>query len=343
MLRAPITRDGVQNAVAEFDALGRAAFLERYGFSPARDYFLVHEGRQYDSKAVVAVAYKWASSGEGRALTAKELSGGKDHAAKLLRSLGFTVMGADRNADWTWDEHVLALDLYMTNPTSPSGKGSPEVAELSRLLNQLGAQSGVAMSDKFRNANGVYMKMMNFRRFDPMFQAQGKVGLGRGSKGEQGVWDFYKDDLVALRAAAAAIKEAIGRGAAQPDGLIPGNKTSIIVMRQSIQRTTRYANGQIVERTAKNKELRMNPEELEQHLANLLDRQGNRCAVTGIPFHFHGPYADRHLLPSPDRIDSDGHYEQGNLQIVCQFVNFWKSSMADVEFRRLLQLVQDYG
>jgi hypothetical protein len=46
------------------------------------------------------------------------------------------------------------------------------------------------------------------------------------------------------------------------------------------------------------------------------------------------------LLPSVDRIDSNGHYEAGNLQVVCQFVNFWKGSSDNEEFKRLLMLVR---
>ena len=90
----------------------------------------------------------------------------------------------------------------------------------------------------------------------------------------------------------------------------------------------------------KNNELRMNAAALENLIACLLDVQGDRCALTGIPFDFPGPDADRNLLPSVDRIDSDGHYEAGNLQIVCQFINFLKSGTADEEFRRLLMLVR---
>ena len=75
-------------------------------------------------------------------------------------------------------------------------------------------------------------------------------------------------------------------------------------------------------------------------IADLLDRQGGRCALTGIPFHFREPEADSNLLPSVDRIDSDGHYEAGNLQIVCRFVNSWKGDTAEEEFRRLLLLVR---
>lgn len=75
-------------------------------------------------------------------------------------------------------------------------------------------------------------------------------------------------------------------------------------------------------------------------MRELLDIQGDRCALTGIPFHFHGPDADKNLLPSPDRIDSDGHYEVGNLQLVCRFLNFWKGATDNDEFIRLLAMVR---
>ena len=84
----------------------------------------------------------------------------------------------------------------------------------------------------------------------------------------------------------------------------------------------------------------MTPEELEKHIASLLDVQGDRCALTGIPFQFHGPDMDKNLLPSVDRKDSNGHYEVGNLQIVCQFINFWKGDSDNEEFKRLLMLVR---
>ena len=125
-----------------------------------------------------------------------------------------------------------------------------------------------------------------------------------------------------------------------PGRVLGGREKSIIVMRHSVENTVRNANGQIVERTVKNKELRMTPAELEKLLGSILDLQGNRCALTGIPF-FVGPDADDNLRPSVDRIDSNGHYEHGNLQIVCQFINFWKGDSDNEEFKRLLMLVRD--
>ena len=43
---------------------------------------------------------------------------------------------------------------------------------------------------------------------------------------------------------------------------------------------------------------------------------------------------------SLDRIDSSKHYESGNLQEVCKFINKWKGAMANEDFRRLMELVR---
>lgn len=125
--------------------------------------------------------------------------------------------------------------------------------------------------------------------------------------------------------------------------VLGGRETSIIEMRDSVLNTVRNANGQLVERRLKNKELRMSSIELERLIKSLLDLQGDCCALTGIRFHFHGPEADVNLKPSLDRIDSSGHYEHGNLQIVCRFVNFWKADDDNEEFKRLLNLVRAEG
>lgn len=118
---------------------------------------------------------------------------------------------------------------------------------------------------------------------------------------------------------------------------------SIVAMRRSVEKTVRNDHGQTIERIVKNKELRMTATALTELLRSLLDRQGNCCQLTKIPFHFAGPEADDNLQPSVDRIDSNGHYEANNLQIVCRFVNFWKGDSDNEEFKRLLALVQGEG
>jgi hypothetical protein len=49
----------VRQAIAEFDRLGQDAFLSTYGFRKARDYFLIHNGQPYDSKAIAGVAHQY--------------------------------------------------------------------------------------------------------------------------------------------------------------------------------------------------------------------------------------------------------------------------------------------
>ncbi|MFC9159470.1 hypothetical protein ACFTZ8_01300 [Streptomyces fungicidicus] len=74
MRRGAITRESVLKAIAEHNKMGREAFLEEYHFGKARSYVLVHDGEEYDSKAIAGVAHKW---DQGRALAPGEFSGGR--------------------------------------------------------------------------------------------------------------------------------------------------------------------------------------------------------------------------------------------------------------------------
>ena len=201
------TREDVLKAVAEFDRLGREEFLDRYGFGKAREYLLVIDGREYDSKAIWGAAHGYAAG--ARALRSDEFSGGQSAAAGELQRLGFEVTSPARNPDWSWDEHVLALELYMAHREHLPGKTHPKVLELSVLLNQLGERKGLRTLSTFRNADGVAMKLQNFKRFDPYYLDQGLSGLSRGSGGEQPVWEKYVADAVALAAAANVVRVAI--------------------------------------------------------------------------------------------------------------------------------------
>lgn len=75
------------------------------------------------------------------------------------------------------------------------------------------------------------------------------------------------------------------------------------------------------------------------YVIGLLAQQSNRCAITNLPLLF-GDCEDEDCLASLDRIFSDGHYEAGNLQVVCRFVNRWKSDDDDGNFRRLIGLLR---
>jgi hypothetical protein len=78
----------VLRAIEEYDRLGQDEFLATYGFGPARAYLLIYEGRKYDSKAILGVAYRLST---GVPLLASQFSGGVHGAAGVLRHLGFEV------------------------------------------------------------------------------------------------------------------------------------------------------------------------------------------------------------------------------------------------------------
>jgi hypothetical protein len=73
---------------------------------------------------------------------------------------------AERNPNWTRDELILALDLYVRHRPAVLGNTSAEVIELSEVLNRL-ARADQNRSPTHRNPNGVAMKLLNFRPFDP--------------------------------------------------------------------------------------------------------------------------------------------------------------------------------
>jgi hypothetical protein len=103
MSLADVTAQSVRAAIAEFDRLGRDAFLRSTGFGHAQDYYLEHEGRLYDSKAIVGYAH---GASTGTRLGPADFSWGDQTILKRLRGLGFTVhkarapsAGSDRPMD----------------------------------------------------------------------------------------------------------------------------------------------------------------------------------------------------------------------------------------------------
>ena len=86
-------RDSVLKAIEEFDRLGRRLFLSRYGFGVAHSYFLVFNGKKYDSKAILGVAYGYEHLSEGP-LSSQGLCGGRG-VQRRLEELGFEVLVED--------------------------------------------------------------------------------------------------------------------------------------------------------------------------------------------------------------------------------------------------------
>jgi len=83
----------------------------------------------------------------------------------------------------------------------------------------MGTLRGATKTSTYRNANGVYLKMMNFRAIDPAFIRQGKVGMVSGAELEKKIWAEFAADDQARKAAVADIKAA-ARLAGTSDGRI---------------------------------------------------------------------------------------------------------------------------
>jgi len=117
-----------------------------------------------------------------------------------------------RNPPWTTDELILALDLYLKNPLFPPSKTSKEITELSDLLNRLNTHPSKKRRASYRNPNGVYMKLMNFRRLDPNYTSNGKVGLQRGGKQDEIIWNKFAKNPKQISQLAQTIRQTINSG-----------------------------------------------------------------------------------------------------------------------------------
>ena len=63
---------------------------------------------------------------------------------------------------------------------------------------------------KYRNINGVYLRLMNFRSCDPYWLNQGQVGMRAGTKGKcKEIWDEFVEDAELVHELAEQIKAEI--------------------------------------------------------------------------------------------------------------------------------------
>ncbi|MFF7156385.1 HNH endonuclease [Streptomyces sp. NPDC008139] len=114
MAPSDVTRKEISRAIEECDRLGRDAFLRTHGFRPALRYFVLHDGKRYDSKAIVGVAHGYLPGRQP--LAPADFSGGLAAAVGVLRGLGYTVVEtqaeAEVGAEAGADDNAGLLDAY---------------------------------------------------------------------------------------------------------------------------------------------------------------------------------------------------------------------------------------
>jgi predicted HNH restriction endonuclease len=203
MKPSSLSKEAVLKAMAVFDReLRGTAEWEGWRENKAHKYAIDRAGQLYPVKKIASMA---------SSVPVSDFSGGRRHANQLLEKIDFKIVDLrPSNPDWVRDELILALNIYLKHRPNLPGKDSEDILSLSTLLNRLGEKlfSPEERSDTFRNVNGVYMKLMNFRRLDPQYTAGGRMGLVRGAKAEEEVWAEFASEMPSINVIALGSNRA---------------------------------------------------------------------------------------------------------------------------------------
>jgi 5-methylcytosine-specific restriction enzyme A len=107
---------------------------------------------------------------------------------------------------WHRDEVILALDLYHSIELREMDSKNPKVIEVSEILNKLPIHKDRADNIKFRNPNGVSMKLNNFKAIDPEYTGK---GMDRFSKLDEKVFFEFQNNITKLREIADQIRKTV--------------------------------------------------------------------------------------------------------------------------------------
>lgn len=211
-----------------------------------------------------------------------------------------------RNPDWARDELILAMDLYISAGRRQLKSNDVRVVELSQILNRLRIHSSDLRAVGFRNPTGVSMKLANFLSIDPDYDG---VGLQRGSKLEQEIWDEFAEEPYRLRQVASAIRKS---------------HSSIVnesVESYDIESEEEFQEGRILTRLHKQRE--RNPRATKRKKAKVLAETGRlACEVCGFDFvavygeHGYGFAECHHCVPLTELGESQ-RTRLSDLVIVC--------------------------
>jgi hypothetical protein len=140
----------VQAALDEFDALGRSAFLAKYGFGRSREYMVrLPDGRLYDSKAIVGAAHGFQFPDRGP-LNWESFTGGENTVERKLRDLGFEVVRIGE--DWSREEVDLVVADYFEMLRLESAQQAFNKKAHNRALRQyLRSRSSASIELKHQN------------------------------------------------------------------------------------------------------------------------------------------------------------------------------------------------
>ncbi len=111
-----------------------------------------------------------------------------------------------RNPKWHRDEIILALDLYFRIEPGQIHANNPKIIELSETLNLLPIHNERPDVQKFRNPNGVGLKLSNFLAIDPNFHGKGMKAF---SKLDKEIFNEFVSKRNELSLIAKKIKDSV--------------------------------------------------------------------------------------------------------------------------------------
>jgi 5-methylcytosine-specific restriction protein A len=111
-----------------------------------------------------------------------------------------------RNPKWHRDEIILALDLYFSPTRGSLDAKNPNIIGLSKILNSLPLFYNKPDEAKFRNVNGVTLKLSNFLPFDPSYTGK---GMTSGSRLDKEIFYEFQSKKEELSSIASEIKKAV--------------------------------------------------------------------------------------------------------------------------------------
>ena len=153
------SRDAILRTIEEFDRLGRSEFLSRYGYGRSQTYFLEHEGKHYDSKAIVGVAHQYCGTGLAP-LKPEDFSGGASTVQQKLESLGFTVIRESVNPDWGESElSAIVIDYLAMLRDELEGKPYNKTDHRNALAPKLRERSKASIEFKHANISSALVEL----------------------------------------------------------------------------------------------------------------------------------------------------------------------------------------
>ena len=112
-----------------------------------------------------------------------------------------------RPPNWSWDEQVLAFELYLRGGEVQIDKSDPRVLELSQLLRSSNIHGYDLSNSKYRSASSVARKVADIHTHRPTYTGK----KTSGSKLDEKIWEHFgsSPDREAVFAYAGLIREAM--------------------------------------------------------------------------------------------------------------------------------------